>query len=529
MPVASLVILDANIVTLNPEQPKAEAIAIQNGRIVAVGSNSEIRKHVGMDTKIVNANGKTLVPGLVDCHVHMTGFGFFLQSPDLKNVQSIKEMQRMLQEHASKNPGKGWVLGGRWDHEKLAEKRYPNRWDLDAAVPDRPVFLVRVCGHIGLANSEALRIAAITEKTVVEGGEIELDETSGQPNGILKEDAMRLIWKKVPKPSLKDIEEASLLACTKAVEAGLTGVHWITDSADEIQAILNIDSEGKLPLRVHLGVPPKLLERRVNLHLSTRAPNSKVKMGFVKLFADGSLGSRTAALKEPYSDEPSSNGLLLHPKKELCQLVLAVHKTGQQLAIHAIGDRAVENVLDAYEEALKRYPRKDHRHRIEHCSILNPELIKRLKTLGLIASVQPHFIVSDFWLVDRVGKERARTAFPFKTLTKEGVLVISGSDCPVERINPLLGIWAAVAQRGSEESLTTEQALKTYTVNAAYASFDETERGTIEAGKLADFTILSDDLMSVEPDNIKKIKVETTVVNGEIVYSHKDSTGVNVK
>jgi predicted amidohydrolase YtcJ len=529
MPVASLVILNANVITLNPEQHKAEAIAVQNGRIIAVGSNAEIRKHVGTDTKIVNANGKTLVPGLVDCHVHMTGFGFFLQSPDLKNAQSIKEMQRILQEQASKSPGKRWVLGGRWDQEKLAEKRYPNRWDLDTAILDRPVFLVRVCGHIGLANSEALRIAGITEKTIVEGGEIELDETSGQPNGILKENAMRLIWKKVPKPALKDIEEASLLACTKAVEAGLTGVHWITDSADEIQAIMNIDSEGKLPLRIYLGVPPKLLERRVNLHLSARASNSKVKMGFVKLFADGSLGSRTAALKEPYSDEPSSNGVLLHPKKELCQLVLEAHKAGLQLAIHAIGDSAVENVLDAYEEALKRYPRKDHRHRIEHCSILNPELIKRLKTLGLIASVQPHFIVSDFWLVDRVGKERARTAFPFKTLTKEGVLVISGSDCPVEDISPLLGIWAAVAQRGSEEGLNVEQALKTYTLNAAYASFDETERGTIEVGKLADFTILSDDLMSVEPGKIKKIKVETTVVNGEIVYSHKDFTGANVE
>ena len=315
MPAASLVIVDANVVTLNPEQPKAEAVAVQNGRIVAVGSNPEIRKHVGAGTKIVDADGKTVVPGLVDCHVHMTEFGFFLQSPDLKNATSIKEVQCRLREHVSQTRGTGWILGGRWDHEKFIEKRYPTRWDVDAAVPDRPVFLVRVCGHIGLANSEALRIAGITEKTIVEGGEIELNETSGHPNGILKENAMRLIWKKVPKPSLKDIEEASLLACTKAVEAGLTGVHWITDSADEIQAIMNIDSEGKLPLRVYLGVPLKLLERRVNLHLSDRASNSKVKMGFVKLFADGSLGSRTAALKEPYSDEPNSKGLLLHPKK----------------------------------------------------------------------------------------------------------------------------------------------------------------------------------------------------------------------
>ena len=521
---ASLVILNANAITLNPKQPKAAAVAVQNNRIIAVGSNSEIRKQVGKGTRIVDATHKTVVPGLVDCHVHMTEFGFFLQSPDLKSVQSIKEVQQRLREHASKTRGTGWILGGRWDHEKFAEKRYPTRWDLDAAVPDRPIFLVRVCGHIRVANSEALQLAGITEKTVVDAGQIELDETTGQPSGILEENAMQLIWDKVPRPSLEALEEASLLACTKAVEAGLTGVHWITESTDEIQAIMNLNFEGKLPLRVYVGVPPELLDRRANLHLSTRAPNGKVKMGFVKLFADGSLGSRTAALKEPYADDPSSNGLLLHPQKELYQLVLKAHKAGLQLAVHAIGDRAVERVLDAYEEALKQFPRKDHRHRIEHCIILNPELIKRMKNLGLIASVQPHFIVSDFWLVDRVGKERARWAFPFKTLMKEGVVIISGSDCPVVNISPLLGVWAAVARRDSE-SLNVEEVLKTYTLNAAYADFDEAERGTIEVGKLADFTILSDDLFSVEPDMIKKIKVETTIVDGKIVYSHQESTG----
>jgi predicted amidohydrolase YtcJ len=359
---------------------------------------------------------------------------------------------------------------------------------------------------------------------VVTGGKIDLDQVTGQPNGILKENAMRLIWKMVPRPGLEAVEEACLLACSKAVEAGLTGVHWMIESTDEIQAVMRLDSERKLPLRVHLGLQPKLLNTRANLHLPKRTSNSKVKMGFVKLFADGSLGSRTAALKEPYSDEPSSDGLLLHPQKELYQLILEAHKSGLQVAVHAIGDRAIESVADAYEEALKQFPRRDHRHRIEHCSILHPELIKRMKSLGLIASVQPHFVVSDFWLVDRVGEERAHSAFPFKTLMKEGVVTISGSDCPVEKISPLLGIWAAVAKRGSEESLDAKQALETYTLNAAYASFNEAEIGTIEVGKLADLTILSDDLYNVEPDMIKTIKVKTTIVDGEIVYSEKDST-----
>jgi hypothetical protein len=246
-----------------------------------------------------------------------------------------------------------------------------------------------------------------------------------------------------------------------------------------------------------------------------------VKLGFVKLFADGSLGSRTAALKEPYADEPTSKGLLLHPKKKLCQLVLNAHKAGLQVAVHAIGDYAIETVLDAYEEALKQFPLKNHRHRIEHCSVLNPELIGRMKNLNLTASVQPHFVVSDFWLVDRLGKERARWTYPFKTLMKKGVVVTSGSDGPIEPISPLLGIWAAAATRSSNENLTVKEALETYTLNAAYSSFDDDKKGTIEVGKLADLTVLSDDLLSTQPDMIKKVAVEMTAVNGKVVYAHE--------
>jgi predicted amidohydrolase YtcJ len=518
---ASLAIVNANIITLNPKQPKATAVALQNGHIIAVGSNGQIRKRVGNGTRIVDAKDKTVVPGLVDCHVHMTEFGFFLQGPDLKDARSIKQMQQKLREHASKTRGRGWILGGRWDHEKLAEKRYPTRWDLDAVLPERPVFLVRVCGHIGVANTEALRQAGITKDMVVEGGKIELDKAAGQPNGILKENAMHLLWKVVPKPSLQVLEEVSLQACTKAVEAGLTGVHWIVDSIDEIQAIKNLDSKGKLPLRVYLGIPPKLLGNSAHLHLPTNLSNSMVKLGFVKLFADGSLGSRTAALKEPYADEPNSKGLLLHPKKKLCQLILNAHKAGLQVAVHAIGDRAIETVLDAYEQAFKQFPKKDYRNRIEHCSVLNPELIRRMKNLNLTASVQPHFVVSDFWLVDRLGKERVRWTYPFKTLMKKGVVVTSGSDGPIEPISPLLGIWAAAETRSSNENLTVKEALETYTLNAAYSSFDDDKKGTIEVGKLADLTVLSDDLLSIQPDIIKKVAVEMTVVHGKVVYAHE--------
>jgi predicted amidohydrolase YtcJ len=519
---ATLAILNANVITLNPKQSRAQAIAIQNGKIIAVSSNKEIRRHIGHKTKIIDAKGKTVISGLVDCHVHMTGFGQFLQTLELRNVKSIKEMQQKLRKYARQNPEKNWILGGRWNQERFANKRYPTRWDLDATVADRPVFLVRVCGHIAVANSKALQLAGINEERVVEGGKVDLDETLGLPNGILRENAMELVWKAVPKPSQGELEENCVIACEKAVEAGLTCVHWILGSADELRAVQKLGSKGKLPLRAYLGISVDFLDELVDLGLLTGFGNDMVKIGFVKILADGSLGGRTAALKAPYCDEPETSGMMLYTQKELDGFVLKAHKAGLQLAVHAIGDRAVEAVVKAFDKALKEYPRENHRHRIEHCSVLNKKLIKQMKRLNLIASVQPHFIVSDFWVVDRVGKKRARWVYPFKTLMKEDLVVASGSDCPVEPIGPMLGIWAAVARKDfAEESLTVEEALKTYTVNAAYASFDEDKKGTVEAGKFADLTVLSDDLYSVAPENLKDVTVEMTIVNGRIVYESK--------
>jgi predicted amidohydrolase YtcJ len=519
---ASCVILDANVITLDSKQPKAEALAIQNGKIIAIGSSKEIRKYVGNETRIVDAKNGTVVPGLVDCHVHMTGFGWSLQTLGLRDVESIKELQKNLKEYAERNSERNWVLGGRWDQEKFAERRYPTRWDLDKAVADKPVFLTRVCGHIGVANSKALKLANITKTTSVAGGKIDLDEATGEPNGILRENVMELIWRVIPKPTLEELENACLLACKKAVEAGLTGVHWIVDSADEMRIIQKLYSDGKLPLRVYLGIPAELLDETVKLGLLTGFGNDMVKIGFVKIFADGSLGARTAALKRSYSDKPSSRGMMLYSQKRLNKLASKAHKAGLQLAIHAIGDRAIESVLQAFSKALREAPRQNHRHRIEHCYVLNPKLIRSMKRLGLIASIQPHFIVSDFWVTDRLGKSRARWVYPFKTLMHEGLIVASGSDCPVEPINPLLGIWAALSRKGfSEERLTLEEALKTYTLNAARASFEEDKKGSIAVGKFADLTILSDDLSKIPSEKIKDITIKATIVNGQMVYTRR--------
>jgi len=519
---ATLAILNAHVITLDSKDTIAEAIATQNGKIIAVGPNRQIRKYIGKKTKIIDAKGRTVVPGLVDCHVHMTGLGQSLQTLELRNAKSIKEVRRKLREYTRKNPEKSWILSGRWDQERFSEKRYPTRWDLDSAVADIPTFLVRVCGHIGVANSKALQLAGITKETVVDGGKVDLDEVTGEPNGILRENALELVWKTIPNPSQKEIEKTCSMACEMAVEAGLTCVHWILRSVEEMRIIQKLHAEGKLPLRVYLGIPVEVLDELVNLGLVTGFGNDTVKIGFLKILADGSLGARTAALKEPYSDKSETSGMMLYTQRELNRLVLKAHKAGLQLAVHAIGDLAMEAVLKAFERALKAYPRENHRHRIEHCSVLNPKLIKRMKRLGLIASVQPHFIISDFWVAERVGLERARWVYPFKTLVENGFVVTSGSDCPVEPISPILGVWAAVAkQRFAEECLTVDEALRTYTLNAAYASFDESKRGTIEPGKLADITILSDDLLSVPAEHLKDVRVEATIVDGRIVYTSK--------
>jgi hypothetical protein len=342
---------------------------------------------------------------------------------------------------------------------------------------------------------------------------------TGEPDGILRENALNMLLKAVPKPSMRKLEEACMLASTNAVKAGLTCVHWLVDSGDEIRALFKLDSEGRLPLRVYLGVSVELLDELDGYKLIKSLGEGLVRMGFVKILADGSLGAHTAALNEPYSDEPNTRGMLLYSERTLERLVLKAHKAGFQIAIHAIGDRAVEAVLRAYEKALKAFPRVDHRHRIEHCSVLSPRLIIWMKRLRVIASVQPHFVVSDFWTVYRVGKKRARWTYPFKTLMREGLVVVSGSDCPVENINPQLGIWAATTQNSHPERMSVDEAVRTYTANAAYSSFDEKERGTIEVGKRADFTVLSQNLSNIAPNKIKGVRAEMTIVDGRLVWT----------
>ena len=517
---ADIALINGNIVTLNTSKPQAQAAAIKNKRIIKIGKNTEIKPLIKENTKVINLKGKTVLPGFIDTHTHMAGFGKALTAIELRGVQSIKEIQEKLKKRVEKTQEGEWIQGRGWDQDRLKEKRYPTRWDLDYFSSKNPVVFTRVCGHLCVVNSRSLEKAGITAETTPPlGGKIDKDPKTGEPTGILHENAMDLVHKVVPEPSEHQLMEACSLACQKAVEAGLTSVHWIIHSPDEIRVIQKRRAQNKLPLRVYILIPVRFLDHLTRLGLSTGFGNDMVRIGGVKILADGSLGARTAALNEAYSDDSSTGGMMLYSEEKLEELIVKTHKAGLQLAVHAIGDRAIGVVLTALEKALKRIPRKDNRHRIEHASVLNEKLIRCMKRLGLIASVQPHFVISDFWVTDRLGSKRARWVYPFKTLIQEGVRIVGGSDCPVEPMSPLLGIWAAVSRASfPEERISVEEALRMYTIDAAFASFEEDVKGSVEVGKLADLVVLSRDPRKVPPDEIKDIEVEMTFVGGRMVY-----------
>lgn len=517
---ADLVLTNANVLTMNPSKPHAQAIAIQDDKIIEVGTNKEIKPYIGKNTKIINLEEKTVVPGFIDTHAHITGYGKSLRQINLRGVSSIKEMQKKLKSRAQETPKGQWILGRGWDQDQLIEKRYPTRWDLDKFSPNNPVILTRVCGHLCVANSQALELAGIAKETTSPpAGQIDKDPKTGEPTGILRENAMNLVWEVKPEPSEEELIEACILACQKAVEAGLTSVHWLISSPTEIRVIQKLRQQNKLPLRVYIMVSVKLLDHLIDLGLHTGFGDNRIRIGSVKIFSDGSLGARTAALFQPYHDEPTRKGIMLYTQEKLNTLVMKAHRAGFQLAIHAIGDRAIDMTLTALENALEEAPKKNHRHRIEHASVLNRKLIQRMKRLKVIASVQPHFVVSDFWVADRVGPTRARWVYPFKTLVQEGVLTTGSSDCPVEPIDPLLGVWAAVAREAfPEERISVDDALRLYTVNAAYASFEEDVKGSIDVGKLADLVVLSREPHEISPNEIRDVEVEMTIVGGKVVY-----------
>lgn len=520
---ANLVLVNGNIVTLDPKEPRAQAVAIKHNRLIVVGTNKRILSFADKNTKRIDLSGKTVLPGFIDTHVHGASLGRTLSRINLRETKSIKDIQRKVKEWAKKTPEKQWIIGRGWDQDRLAEHRYPSRFDLDQAVPNQPVFLLRVCGHLAVVNSRAMRIAGINKQTKApQGGLIDLDPETGEPNGVIRENTLNLIYNALPRSSKENLKDVCLLACQRMVEEGITTAHWIIGSASEMRTLQRLNDSDLLPLRVYAVIPVEHLRNLAELGLSTGFGDEKIRIGSVKILADGSLGARTAALREPYQDAPETKGMLLYSQKQLEYLMKKAHAANLQLAIHAIGDRTIEIVLKTLQRVLRKMPKENHRHRLEHVSVLDQTSIRKMKEMKVIASVQPHFVVSDFWITDRLGETRARGAYAFKSLFKEGVLAMGGSDAPVEPVSPMLGIYAAVARKTfPRERLTIDEALRLYTINAAYGSFEEERKGSITKGKLADLVVLSQDPYKTTPQQLKRIDIEMTIVGGNIVYTRK--------
>lgn len=513
---ADLILINGDIITLNPSCRSAQAIAIGNGKIVSVGTNNQIRKESGKHAKILDLKGKTVVPGLIDSHTHMISLGHALPRLDLRYVSSISEIQSRLKTEVKRTPKGRWIVGRGWDQDRLKERRYPTRWDLDEVSPDNPVLLNRVCGHVGVANSQALHLARIHGKTPSSMAKfIDRDTKTREPTGLVKEKAVDLFSDMI-EPCEEDLVNACHKACSDAAEAGLTSVTCITSELRQVHALETLREKGQLPLRICVVVPVECLDELKGKQLNVPF----LKLRCVKIFTDGSLGARTAALCEPYADESSTSGILYYRISQLKDLIRKADEAGFQIAVHAIGDKALEQTVKAFQSVLSKKRIAEHRHRIEHASVLNPDLIQKIKSLGLLVCFQPHFIVSDFWVPERLGSKRARWTYAFKSLLRNGVPMAASSDAPVEPLNPLWGIWAAATnKRCPDERLSVEEALQAYTTGASYFSFEEDAKGSIEVGKYADLTVLSHNPLKVKPEKIRDIRVEMTIVDGKIIYS----------
>ena len=523
--------VNGKIWTVDKAQPNAEAVAVQRGRIVAVGSTAEIRKLAGASTRIVDLHGKRMLPGLIDNHTHFMSGGFQLQSVDLRYTKSETEFSGVIKGRAEKYP-KRWITGGDWDHDNWPGGNLPTKELVDRYTPETPVFVNRYDGHMALANSYVLKLAGIDKNTAdPQGGAIVRDKKTGEPTGILKDAAMNLVYRHVPDPSEAEMIEAAKLALAEARRFGVTSIQDVSSGGD-VHVYQILRDRGELTSRFHCRIPLSQWKNLAAVGIKVPFGDEWVRLGSLKEFADGSLGSSTALFFQPFTSDPGTHGLASDVVLDgsLEKWAVAADNAGLQLSIHAIGDSANSLMLDLFEKIVKTNPQWDRRFRIEHAQHIAPGDFKRFAKLGVIASVQPYHAIDDGrWAEQRIGHERCKTTYAFRTFLDNGVKMCFGSDWTVAPINPLLGIYAAVTRRTTdganpngwfpEQKITVAEAIEAYTINCAYAVFEEHEKGSITPGKLADFVVLSDDILSIDPVKIETVTVEMTILGGKTVYA----------
>ena len=530
---ADLVLVGGAITTMDPQRPQASAIAVRGERIVAIGGDADVRGWMGPDTRVVQLRGRSVTPGLTDTHAHLAGLGDALESVSLRGARSAAEAAERAAQAAAKLPAGEWLRGRGWDQNLWSDKKFPTRETLDKALGDRPVALERVDGHALWASSKALALAGIDRSTQdPKGGRI-LRDAGGNPSGVLIDAAMSLVEAKIPATTPEVRVRRILAGAGAAVAAGLTCVHEMGIDDATVDVYRNLADEDRLPLRVYAfvsGTPAvaESLKRRV-AEVDRDGTQMFVLRG-IKMYADGALGSRGARLLANYSDDPDNQGLWVTAPADLRRAVEASVAAGWQPAVHAIGDAAVREVLDAFKAAQSTRPGADLRLRVEHAQVVSPADLPRFAQLKVIASMQPTHATSDMpWAEARVGPERVRGAYAWRTLLASGAHVAFGSDFPVEEVAPLLGLYSAVTRQDSQgqpaggwlpdERLSLEQAIRAFTVEAAYAGFAERERGMLKEGMVADLTVFDRPLRGDR--SLLETAVDYTIVGGEVVFERK--------
>ncbi len=528
--VADVVFLNGDFITLDEAGPRAAAVAARDGRIVAVGAEADVLRLAGPATQRVSLAGGVAVPGLADAHLHVENMGASLENLDLVGAASLAEALRRIEERArTLSPGE-WLLGRGWDQNDWAEKRFPTAADLDRASPDRPVFLTRVDGHAGWANTRALALAGIEAATPDPASGRILRDAQGKPTGVLVDAAQSLVRTKIPPPS-REVRKRRLAAGLRvSAEAGLTSVHDAGVDLEAVALYKELLAAGALPVRVYVMLRPADFLAHPELKPEVGLGDGRLTVRAIKVVADGALGSRGALLLEPYSDEPGTRGLLTVDPATFKAVLAAARARGFQVNTHAIGDGANGFVLDAYQEAFGGGAGAGHRFRVEHAQVVAPADVPRFKALGVIPSVQPTHCTSDmYWAEDRLGPERAKGAYLWRAFLDQGLPLPAGSDAPVEAVSVVAGLYAAVTRQDAKgwpeggwrpaERVSALEALRMFSAHAAFAAFEEDQRGALTPGRRADITVLSRDPTAGPPRALLDTAVTHTVVGGQVVYA----------
>lgn len=534
---AHTVFFNATVYTLDPKKPIVQAIAVNRDRIIATGSTDELLQTFKI-TNLIDLRGKTVVPGLIDAHGHMPGLGRAMQSITLVGITLPEEVAALVRERVQQVKPGWWIYGRGWDQNLWPVKQFPAKNLLDAVSPNNPVILGRIDGHVIWVNSKAMEIARVTAQTEAPVGGKIVRDAAGMPTGIFVDKARALIEDFFPPPTEEEIEQSLLIAAHECVRFGLTGVHDMGEiheigvDAKRIDIYKRLIDQDRLPLRINaaLNAPGEAWDAWSNQAPLVDYGNGMLNVRSVKMYMDGALGSRGAALMEVYDDDPGNRGLTFMSVEDHEQLVRSAIDRGFQPCTHAIGDRGNHVVLNVYEKILRSLPAGDYRPRIEHVQVLSPSDIPRFKQLNVIPSMQPTHATSDmFWAEARLGSARVKGAYAWKSLLETGAIIPAGSDFPVESPNPLWGFYAAVTRSDhngypaegwyGKQKMRREEALKAFTIWAAYGMFQEGVKGTIEYGKYADLTVLSKDIMKIPSKEILETEVEMTIVGGKMVYT----------